>query len=59
MKRWENNVVQYYKNKTCGVCPDCGSKNIKVEEHKTDIRKSISFLCMDCGSSDHFDGFKD
>ncbi len=58
MKRWENNVVQYYKNKTAGACPDCGSNNIRVEEHQNGVRKSISFLCKDCGSADHFDGFE-
>lgn len=59
MKGWENNVVQYYKSKNCGVCPDCGSRNIKVEEHESGTRKSISFLCESCGSSSHFDGFKE
>ena len=59
MKGWENNAMLYNQQKKAGSCPKCGSKDIKVEEYVRGIRKSISFLCKKCGSSDHFDGFTD
>ena len=59
MKGWEINAVQLIENNNTGVCPDCGSSDIKVEEFVFGRRKSVSFLCNKCGSSDHFDGFSD
>ena len=56
MKGWENNAVLFVEQKKAGNCPICGSSNVKVEEHVGRVRKSLSFLCLDCGSSDHFDG---
>ena len=57
MKGWENNVLKYIEEKQVGLCPECGSDNIKVEEHHRGTRRSISFICGSCGSGDHFDGF--
>lgn len=52
---WINNLMSYTKNKNPGRCPSCGSDNIEVEE--MDIgRKSITFTCMDCKKTEHFDG---
>ena len=56
MKRWEKNVLQFGETGSPGCCPDCGSHNVKVEEFKADRHYSITFLCEDCKSGDHFDG---
>ena len=57
MKGWETNAMKYCEGKDAGVCPDCGSRNVKIEIHEHGQRQSISFLCMSCRSGDHFDGF--
>jgi len=54
---WEKNAVGYNKHKQAGLCPKCGSDNVSVEENRNGQRQSISFLCNECGSGDHFDGF--
>lgn len=59
MRGWENNAVQYDQNKEVGTCPICGSNNVKVEEHVRGKRRSLSFLCGNCGNGDHFDGFRE
>ena len=57
MKGWENNAVQYIKDKKAGICPHCGSNNIKVEEYIGKRKRSLTFQCLECGSGDHLDGF--
>lgn len=57
MKGWENNVLLFEEEKCVGVCPNCGSSDIQIEEYQRGDRKSLSFLCRSCGSGDHFDGF--
>lgn len=56
MKGWEINAISYTEYKEAGTCPKCGSSKVKVEEYIGKRRKSLSFLCLDCGSGDHFDG---
>ncbi len=56
VKRWEKNVVQFAETGDAGCCPDCGSHNIRMDEFKEGRHYSISFLCEDCKSGDHFDG---
>lgn len=53
---WMDNLIAYYKNHMAGECPACGSRNIEVLEHKNGRRKSVTFVCKDCHSSEHFDG---
>ena len=57
MNKWLNNLLGYEKNKEKGICPCCGSKNIKVEEIRHNQRKSTAFFCLDCQKGEHFDGF--
>lgn len=57
MKNWENNAVKYYKTHDPGVCPNCGSNNVEVTEHKNGTRYSITIMCKDCGNGDHLDGY--
>lgn len=57
MKGWENNVVSYEKEENTGVCPECGSEDIVVEEYMNGRRRSLTFLCKNCNSWEHFDGF--
>lgn len=57
MNNWEKNAVIYDEQGSAGVCPKCGSEDIVVKEHIHGIRKSLSFLCKNCKSGDHFDGF--
>ena len=56
MKGWEENAVKYWNTDDYGQCPKCGSHRIKAEKYIGIARDSVSFLCLDCGSSDHFDG---
>lgn len=55
MSKWIANLLSYEKDGEKGKCPACGSTNIKVEE-SGDKRRSVTFTCENCGSSDHFDG---
>ena len=57
MKSWTENLIQYCKDGSYGICPQCNSKKIKLEEHNSK-RKSVTFHCDDCGSWDHFDGVR-
>ena len=57
MKGWENNILPFVLSGDKGKCPKCGNKNVDVMELKNEKRQSLSFLCRECGSSDHFDGF--
>lgn len=53
---WMKNLISYSDTGNPGECPKCGSKKITVTEHKNTRKKSLTFLCNECGSSDHFDG---
>lgn len=57
MKGWENNVVSFSTDGNAGNCPKCGGKNVTVQEHIFETRRSLTFRCKDCGAGDHFDGF--
>ena len=57
MKGWENNVVSYSTSRDAGACPKCGGKNVTAEEYLFGDRRSLTFICKDCGAFDHFDGF--
>ena len=57
MSKWLDNLLSYEKQQIKGNCPCCNSSKVKVEEVTHNKRKSISFTCEDCHSSDHFDGF--
>ena len=56
MRGWDYNVVSFYETQNKGACPECGSLDVKVTEHKNEIRDSISFLCLSCGKGAHYDG---
>ena len=53
---WINNLISYSDTKDTGKCPSCGSKDIGVHEYVNGNRKSLTFVCNNCNSSDHFDG---
>jgi transposase-like protein len=53
---WTNNLISYCDSGRVGKCPACNSENVKVNEHIHGKRKSLTFTCADCKSSDHFDG---
>lgn len=55
MSKWMPNLIAYTKDKTIKECPYCMSTNVAVQEHETK-RKSITFVCNNCGKSEHFDG---
>lgn len=54
MSKWISNLIEYEKNKKVLGCPYCASHNIKVLEHEGK-RKSVTFICENCGKSEHFD----
>lgn len=56
MMDWIKNLISYSESNDAGKCPSCGNKNIEVTEHLNGKRKSLTFVCKDCKSSDHFDG---
>lgn len=56
MTGWEKNIVLFAETGKAGLCPNCGSEQVSFEEHIHNNRKSITFHCLSCGSSDHFDG---
>ena len=56
MKGWEFNAIEYSNSKDVGICPYCGSKNVKAEEFVSERHYSVSFLCLDCHNGAHFDG---
>lgn len=53
---WINNLITYTDSGQVGKCPECNSDSVKVVETKHGLRKSITFICEKCGSSNHFDG---
>ena len=53
--KWIENVILYSDTKKAGNCPKCKSDNIEVTEHINGNRKSITFVCKDCGDTAHFD----
>lgn len=53
---WINNLISYCESGETGKCPACGSTHVNVEEYVHGTRKSLSFVCGMCKSSDHFDG---
>lgn len=55
---WLVNAVSYDKNKNAGKCPKCGSKKVKVDEYTHGSRRSLSFMCFECGAGAHLDGGK-
>lgn len=54
---WEKNAVSYINDGDAGVCPVCGSREIRAEKHIFGDRLSVSFMCMKCRAASHFDGF--
>ena len=55
---WMLNAVSYDKNNNAGKCPKCGSDKVKVDEYIHGSRRSLSFMCPDCGDGAHLDGGK-
>ena len=55
---WIENLIEYSKNGTCGKCPVCGNSAVIVEVQENDSHKSVTFVCKECNSTDHFDGIK-
>jgi len=55
MTNWTQNLILYERTGNTGNCPVCNSENIEVVVTEYG-RKSISFLCKECKSGDHFDG---
>lgn len=53
---WVNNLISYCDTGKTGKCPKCGCEKIKVTKHKNGGKNSLTFMCENCGSSDHFDG---
>ena len=53
---WIKNLISYCDSHDVGKCPACGHDNVEVTEHVHGNRKSLTFVCKDCKSSDHFDG---
>lgn len=53
--KWIENAILYSDTKKTGKCPKCQNENIEVTEHNHGTRKSITFLCKDCGATAHFD----
>lgn len=53
---WVKNLISYSNSKNVGKCPKCNGENIEVTEHEHGNRKSLTFVCKDCKSSNHFDG---
>ncbi len=53
--KWLENLMLYNDTKKTGDCPKCKSKNIEVTEHTHGNRKSLTFLCKECGDFAHFD----
>lgn len=56
MSKWIKNLYSYEENKEKRCCPHCGSERIDVEEMVHGEQKSLSFLCLECGKGEHFDG---
>ena len=52
---WIKNLILYCDTKNAGKCPKCQSKNIEITEHPNGKRKSVTFVCKDCGAFAHFD----
>lgn len=57
MKGWEKNALEYEKGERADICPFCGKRSVKIEEHISGNRKSLSFTCKACGKWEHYDGF--
>lgn len=55
MKGWINNLLNYEKTGKAGECPYCNSRSVKIETHGAK-RKSVTFTCLQCRKSEHFDG---
>ena len=53
---WTKNLITYCDSGKTGKCPKCDSEMVEVTEHIHGARKSLTFLCKVCKSSDHFDG---
>lgn len=53
---WIKNLISYSDSKAPGKCPVCGHDSVKVSEYIHGSRKSLTFVCENCNSSDHFDG---
>lgn len=53
---WTKNLILYCDTKKPGKCPKCKSESIEVTEHKSKIRTSWTFVCKNCGASEHVDG---
>ena len=56
MMDWTKNLISYSVSEDAGKCPSCGSKDVEVNEYVNGNRKSLTFVCKNCKSSDHFDG---
>ena len=59
MKGWEINANDYFLSGTNGKCPNCKSDQVEASLTERGKRISLTFICKSCGSSDHFDGFKE
>ena len=57
--KWIHNLLQYSDTGKTGKCPICGSADVKVEEHRFETRRSVTFCCRACKATEHFDGFSD
>ena len=53
---WVENLLSYCTSGRLGKCPVCGGEKVSVHEQKCGDRKSLSFMCDECKSADHFDG---
>ena len=55
---WLKNAIQYEKTGETGLCPKCGSSDVKAERRTFGHRYSVTFSCQKCGSFAHFDGIE-
>ena len=56
MNKWDSVLKGYLKTGIVQRCPFCEANNIRVEVYHGRIRDSISFLCLKCKKSAHYDG---
>lgn len=52
---WTDNIISYYNSGVPGLCPFCGSPNVKAQIIESG-RRSLNFHCSSCGKSAHVDG---